>query len=194
MPKKHVYSKDVTGFGDFVYVDLLPEVRRARQFNTRIIIALLLTISITFVLIYIPYSSATFELEDINSINNDLQHELTLTQEEFDGYEIDLYAIEFEEDIDELSDVKTNFNDLYDYIEIYVNLNDGRINDIYFNLSSSEIVVTVSMVNNYRYSTLNNQLLNLPWVSNSVFTTPVKYGDDIEYKGVFSIEVNFDVE
>lgn len=194
MARRHVYAKDSTGYGDFVYVDLLPEVRRAKQFNMRIIIALLLTVSLTFVLVYIPYSSGTFELEDVNSDNNDLQHELTLTQEEFDGYEIDVDAIQFKKDIAAISLAKTNFNDLYDYLEIYVDLNDGRIEDVYFDLSSSEIVFTVSMVNNYRYSVLNNQILNLPWVSKSVYTSPSKFGDDIEYNAVYTVEVNLDVE
>jgi hypothetical protein len=194
MSKKHVYTKDLTGFGDFVYVDLLPEVRRAKQFNMRIIIALLLSVSLTFVLIYIPYSSATFKLEDINSDNNDLQHELALTQEEFEGYEINVEAIQFDKDITSIAATKTNFNDLYDYLEIFVDLNDGRIKDVYFDLSSGEIVFTVSMVNYSRYSILNNQILNLSWVSKSSFTDPNIFGDDIEYTGVYTIEVNLDAE
>lgn len=194
MPKKHVYAKDTTGFGDFVYVDLLPDVRRARQFNMRVIIALLITISFTFVLIYLPYSSATFELEDISSDNNDLQHELTLVNEEFTGNEIDLDAIAFQKDIDAISNLKTDYNDLYDYLFILVDLNDGRIKDAYFNMESAEIVITVSMVNNYRFNTLNNQILNLSWVVDSSYTDPVQYGDDIEYKGTFTIEVNLDAE
>lgn len=194
MPKKHVYTKDLTGFGDFVYVDLLPEVRRARQFNMRIIIALLVSVALTFVLVYLPYSSGTFELEDVNSDNNDLQHELMLTQEEFDGYEIDEDAIQFREDIDAIIKTKTDFNNLYDFLEIYVDLNDGRIDDVYFDLGSQEIVFTVSMVNPYRYDILNTQMLNLSWVSSSSYTGPNQYGDDIEYVGVYTIEVNLDAE
>lgn len=194
MAKKHIYTKDASGFGDFVYVDLLPEVRRAKQFNMRVIIALLLTVSVTFVLIYLPYSSGTFKYEDVSSDNNDLKHELVLTQEEYDGYEIDEEAIQFKEDIEELRNTKTDFNDLYDYLEIYVDLNDGRIRDVYYDFSSGEIVFTVTMVNNYRYSILNNQLINLPWVSSSTFTDPEKFGDDIEYSGVFTVGVNLDAE
>lgn len=194
MAKKYVYSKDTTGYGDFVYVDLLPEVRRARQFNMRIIILLLITVTVTFVLIYLPYSSATFELEDVNSENNDLVHELELTQEEFDGYEIDLDAIKFQEDIDGMTLSRTDINILYDSIQIYVDVNGGRIDDVSFSLNDEALVVTVSMVNNYRFSTLNKQILDLPWVLNSSYSDPAKYGGEIEYKAQFTIGVSYDAE
>lgn len=194
MPKKYVYSKDTTGYGDFVYVDLLPEVKRARQFNMRIIVLLLFTISITFVLVYIPYSSATFELEDVNSDNNDLKHELTLTQEEFDGYEIDMDAIHFQEDIDGLGLSQTDFNSLYDTIKIYVDVNGGTIKDINFLAYNNTIIITVSMVNNYRFSTLDLQLLSLDWVEDVVHTDPSKYSGEIEYSSQFTIEVKQDVK
>ena len=84
MAKRHVYSKDTHGYGDFVYVDLLPEVKRSRQFNANVIIALLYAIVLGFFLVYRPYSSAVFDLEAKYSENYDLKHELTLTQEEFE--------------------------------------------------------------------------------------------------------------
>jgi hypothetical protein len=194
MPKRHVYSKDTTGYGDFVYVDLLPEVRRARQFNMRVIVLLLITITVTFVLVYLPYSNATFELENINSENNDLVHELALTQEEYEGYEIDLDAIQFQEDISAMKITETDFNNLYDSIQIYVDVNNGRIKDVNFNLNNETIIFTVSMVNSYRFTTLNNQILDIDWVATSVYTDPVRYGNDVEYTAQFTIGVKYDAE
>ncbi len=49
--KKNVYQMDASGYGDFIYVNLLPEVKRSRQFNVNVIITLLFTIVIGFVLI-----------------------------------------------------------------------------------------------------------------------------------------------
>ena len=121
MPKRHVYSKDTTGYGDFVYVDLLPEVRRARQFNMRVIVLLLITITVTFVLVYL-------------------------------------------------------------------------IKVVSFNLNNETIIFTVSMVNSYRFTTLNNQILDIDWVATSVYTDPVRYGNDVEYTAQFTIGVKYDAE
>ena len=76
MAKKHVYSKDTTGFGDFIYVDLLPDVKRSRQFNVNVIIALLYAVVVGFIFIYLPYSDAVFHYEELSGINYDLKHEL----------------------------------------------------------------------------------------------------------------------
>lgn len=194
MAKRHVYSKDTTGYGDFVYVDLLPEVRRARQFNMRIIVLLLYTISITFVLIYIPYSSATFEREEINAINNDLKHELTLTQEEYEGYEIDLDAISFQEDIDGMELSQIDYTNVLDTIKIYCDINDGTIKDMNYSASNNSFSFSVSITQGYKFSTLEQQLLNLDWIESVTHTEPVKYNGEIQYTARFTIEVKTDVE
>ena len=86
MANRHVYMK---GNNDFVHVDLLPDVKRSRQFNVNVIVELTLAVVLSFVLIYIPYSRAIVDFEESNGINNNLKHELLLTQEEYDGYEIE---------------------------------------------------------------------------------------------------------
>ena len=37
MASKHIYAKSISGVSDFVYVDLLPDVKRSRQFNVNVI-------------------------------------------------------------------------------------------------------------------------------------------------------------
>lgn len=194
MAKKHVYSKDSTGFGDFVYVDLLPDVRRARQFNMNVILLLLLTIVLIFVFIYIPYSSATFDYEDLNAINNDYLHELALTQEEFDGNEIDLSAITFEDDIDELNKLRIDFNNLADDITLKIDLNNGIVRSITYSAISNEFEVEVAIVSQFSYNTINNQLVNLPWVEYSDYSTPERYGDEVFFTAIFVIGVDYNVE
>jgi|LGOV01.1.fsa_nt_gb hypothetical protein len=194
MSKKHVYSKDATGFGDFIYIDLLPEVRRSRQFNVNVIISLLFAIVLAFFLIYRPYSDATFLLEDVSSINYDLEHEFALTQEEFNGYEIDIEAISFEEDIHEMEKLRVNFNNLIDDIELIVDANSGRIKEITYNAETKEIRVTVAIVSQFSYNTLNNNLLSLEWVSSSIYGVPVRQPDQVEYTSIFVIGVDYNVE
>ncbi len=192
--KRHVYSKDQTGFGDFIYVDLLPEVKRARQFNVNVVVALLFAVILGFFLIYRPYRDATFELEEVTSRNNDLKHELTLTEEEFEGYEIDLSAIRFEEDIEAMRDLSVNFNNLIDDVHLIVDDNNGRIRNIAYDAVEQTMIIEISIVSQFSYNSLNNQLLNLSWVQASAYSTPTRPGGDVEYTSRFEIEVNFDVE
>ena len=194
MPKKHVYTKDSSGFGDFVYVDLLPEIRRSRQFNMNVILALLFAVVLGFFLIYRPYSTAIFELEELNAINNDYEHELVLTQEEFDMYEIDLDAIDFADDITAANKLRVDINNLVDDVELKVDSSNGRIRSIQYYAEIERMLVEVSIVSQFSFNTLNNQLLNLPWVEDSEHSVPVRYSDDVEYTSTFEIGVDYNVE
>ena len=104
MAKRFVYQKGMHGYSDFVYVDLLPHVKRARQFNVNVIVALLVLIILTYVLVFVPYSDKLYQYEDLKAQNNDLTHELTLTNEEYIGYEINEDLINFEGNIDHEKD------------------------------------------------------------------------------------------
>ncbi len=194
MPKKHVYSKDSTGYGDFIYVDLLPEVRRSRQFNMNVILALLFAVVLGFFVIYRPYSDAIFELEEVSSINSDLKHELKLTEEEFAGYEIDLEAIEFQSDIDQANLLRLNFNNLVDDVQLIVDVNGGRIKSINYDGEDGLLRVEVAIISQFSYNTLNNQLLSLDWVDTSIYTTPTRYAEEIEYTSIFVIGVDYNAE
>ena len=81
MAKKIIYSKGTGIKSDFVYVDLLPDVKRSREFNINVIIVITIAVVLSFVFIYIPYSRATVIFEESNGLNNDLNHELLLTQD-----------------------------------------------------------------------------------------------------------------
>jgi hypothetical protein len=194
MAKRHVYTKSANGLGDFVYVDLLPEVKRARQFNANVIIGLLFAVILSFIFIYMPYRDLTFEIEELNSLNNDLEHELALTNEEFAGYEIDLSVIEFQQDINNISELRMNFNNLIDDLELIVDLNGGRIDEVTYNIDRGEINIIVANVNEFSFSILNNSILNLEWVNRSNFSTPIPPGDETEYRSTFTIGVIQDVE
>ena len=182
MAKKHVYSKDTHGYGDFIYVDLLPEVKRSRQFNVNVIIALLYAIVLGFFLVYRPYSSAVFELENNYSDNYDLIHELTLTQEEFTGYEIDVDAIQFEQDIENANTLRIDFNDLLDTLQLKIDANAGTFESISYDADDAIIKLTVSFADQYRYNTLNTDILGIEWVLNSNYIIPTDGSNIYEYE------------
>ncbi len=190
MPKRHVYSKDTHGYGDFVYVDLLPEVKRSRQFNVNVVVALLYAIVLGFFLVYRPYSSAVFELENKYSDNYDLKHELSLTQEEFNGYKIDVAAIQFEKDIEAANYLRVDFNDLLDTLQLKIDANQGMFESISYDADESMIILTVSFADQYRYNTLNTDILGIDWVLSSDYIIPIDGSNMYQYE----IGVEYNVE
>lgn len=194
MGNKHIYAKSAGGASDFVYVDLLPEVKRSRQFNVNVIAALFLGVFLSFVLIYMPFRVSTEEFERLNALNNDLEHELTLTREEFSGYEIDLDTIAFEDNIELLRTYKVDFNNFFDDVELIADIHDGTISYIYYSAESSRLQLTIITSSPFTFNILNNDLLELDWVESSEFSVPVRTGDAVLYTATFVLGVDRDVE
>jgi septal ring factor EnvC (AmiA/AmiB activator) len=194
MAKKFVYQKSEHGFGDFVYVDLLPEVKRPRQFNVNVIISLLFAVVLVWVLIFTPITARTATLEDLKSWNNDLHYEYELAEEEFAGYGIDLEVLAFEENIDGLSNYRVDFNNLLDDVELEIAKVDGDITKVIYSAENQELRVTVQLNNYYYYNNLNHNLLNLPWVSSTDQTDPERLGDTNIWSATYILEVNPNVE
>lgn len=193
MAKDFVYEKGVNSIGDFIYVDLLPQTRRGRQFNSNVILALLFALVLLFLLVFWPYRQLTNEFEALNDTNNDLQHELTLTQEEFEGYHIDLELVEYEQQINNLTTYRTDFNNLMDDVELQVtdSVIGGRITFIRYSAQSEKLTVTVVLTEKINFNILDSMFESLEWVSASnTTTTPQRIGDTVEWEQTFVLEVN----
>lgn len=198
MAKKLVYAKGFDGVSDFVHVDLLPEVKRSRQFNMNVIIALTLAVVLSFVLIYMPFRAATEEFEEINGLNNDLQHELLLTTEELYGYEINTDTIAFEDQIDFLVLQKVDFNNLLDDLKIIIALKNinysTTLTEISYDSNLEQFSIVVESTSNDIFNHINNDFLNLGWVSNSTYSQPVQLQDAVLWRSTFTIGVDSDAE
>jgi len=191
MAKKIVYSKGFDGVSDFVYVDLLPDVKRSRQFNMNVIITLTFAVVMSFVLIYIPFRAVTEEFELVNGINNDKKHQLLLTNEELIGYEINLETIEFETQIDKLEQSKVDFIDLFYDIKQLVrskNINfTTTLEKVTYNSSTNTFDIMVESTSKDLFNHLNNDFLDLDWV-------PDQLSNIVLWQSVFTIGVDNDVE
>jgi hypothetical protein len=196
MAKRYVYEKSINGIGDFVYVDLLPEVKRARQFNVNVIFALLFALVLSYTLVFLPFRDATIEFEELNGINNDLRHELMLTEEEFEGYNIDLALVDYERQIDSLSTYRVDFNILLDDVELQVDnpLVNGKISFISYSAQNQELIVAVTVTDKNNYTFLDMLFEGLDWVEDSSNTEAERIGDTVEFTSTFTLEVNADVE
>jgi len=192
--KKNVYVKGQYGVSEFIYVDLLPEVKRMRQFNGQVIVILLLFVVLSFVLVFLPYNNLISEFEEKNGINQDLKHELQLTQEEFAGYEIDVSTINFAQDIDGLYEYALDYPGFLGDITLVTKQYNADLIDFSFSLAESGIAVTVSMATFYQFEELNSQLHNIPWVTSSEYTSPQRIGNEVVYHSTFTLGVDFNVE
>lgn len=198
MAKKVVYSKGFEGFSDFVYVDLLPDVKRPRQFNMNVILVLTFAVVLAFVLVYMPFRNTTDEFEDVNGLNSDLRHELLLTNEELHGYEIDQITILFEDNIGELALYKVDYNYLLDDLKILIELKNinytTELTRISYNSILNTFDITVESTSNDIYNYLNNGFLNLEWVSYSTYDQPVQVTGAVLWNSTFTIGVDNDAE
>ena len=141
-----------------------------------------------------PFRTATNQFEALNSENNDLRHELELTREEFEGFNINLENIAFEEEINNLESHKVDFNNYLDDVELLVNLSDGRIISTVYTANNSQLEITVVISSSFAYSILNNNFLELPWVNVSSYSNPSLAGDSVLYSSTFSLGVDIDAE
>lgn len=193
MAKKHVYQKSISGVSDFVYVDLLPEVKRARQFNMNVIIAGTLAVILVWGLIFIPYRQKTEDFEALNGHNNDLKHRLNLKNEELLLHEIDTSIIQFEQDIINLEELSIDFNQYLDEINLLV-APYGAVTEILYSAETSTLRVSVIMIND-RFAVLENDFQEIDWVVEDGVTRTDEedYGDVYELVH-YTLEVNQDVE
>lgn len=164
MAKKFVYQKSASGVSDFVYVDLLPQVKRASQFNMNVIIAGTLAVVATYFFIFIPYRQQTELFEEKNGMLNDLSHRVTLKQEEQILHEIDLDVIEFEDEKNELEGLSVNFNLLLLDIKEEIQENTGDLKEVFYSAETELLQVKVTHKQELSDSTFQEAFLNIDWV------------------------------
>ena len=191
MAKKYVYSQGMHGVNDFIYIDLLPDVKRAGQFNIKVIIGLLFLIVSTFVLIFIPYSTRIAEYEELNSLNNDLKVELDLTKEEYIGFEINPNNIDFEDDIETIDEMRVDIKSIIDDIQLKVNPYNGSVERVSFNAAKSTISVDINVNNLSYFSSLNSDLLELPWVTSISPITAKLLDNGFTHQATFTLGVDY---
>ena len=193
MAKKYVYQKSERGVSDFVYVDLLPEVKRARQFNMNVIIAGTIAVVATYFFIFVPFRMATNEYEEVNGHYNDLQHRLDLKEEERMLHEINLDIINFEQDINQLHGLNVDLNNYLDEINIAADFRGGEVIEVIYNVEQETLLVRVIMINDQYFPILRNDFLAFDWVYQVSSSKKEDYGS-IYQVVQYTLEVTPDAE
>ncbi|PAT02347.1 hypothetical protein CI105_03120 [Candidatus Izimaplasma bacterium ZiA1] len=200
MADRKVYSKSSTSRSDFVYVNLLPDVKRARQFNVNILLIVFFTVLLTGVIIFIPYRNRTEQLSSLNGDNSDLSYALILANEELRGYEINLNTIHFYNRLTEVEnltvDVNSYISEVQDKIDTILEspLVNGEVASFNYDLENNTLEVVVRFSSISTFTTLNNRFNDLDWVIRSTNTEPIQSGVLVLYESTYSLEVDYNAE
>lgn len=200
MADRKVYSKSSTSRSDFVYVNLLPDVKRARQFNVNILLIVFFTVLLTGVIVFIPYRNRTEQLSSLNGDNSDLSYALILANEELRGYEINLNTIHFYNRLTEVEnltvDVNSYISEVQDKIDTILEspLVNGEVASFNYDLENNTLEVVVRFSSISTFTTLNNRFNDLDWVIRSTNTEPIQSGVLVLYESTYSLEVDYNAE
>ncbi len=167
---------------DFIYVDLLPHMRRPRQFNVNIILIVLIAVAATWLLIYWPLSGRQEMLDDALNRNNDLQIQRDLIDEQIAVYRIDEDRITLMENIDTALEHQLEVMEYRDDLLAAIHRveSGASIKSLNVDISANTITLRVELTRNLSYENVNIEFLELPFVKNSTY-------DD---SGLYTLEVH----
>lgn len=197
MAERKVYLKSAALRSDFVYVDLLPDLKRTRQFNVNVLFTVLFAVLLTYFVIYLPYRKVSDELSVLNGINNDLNYALILANEERRGYEIDLDTLAFQNDLLVAENLTVNVNDYINDVNNQVEELGGDSISFSYDLDENVLLVTVGFYNEYAsFVDLNDYFLSdeITWIIDSPDVDPEQTGIVGYYKATYSLGVDYNAE
>lgn len=196
MAERKVYLKSAALRSDFVYVDLLPDLKRTRQFNVNVLFTLLFAVLLTYFIIYLPYRNVSDELSELNGLNNDLNYALILANEERRGYEINTDIIAFQTDLYIAENLQVDINKYIKEVDDEVTALGGDSRSFIYDLDENELVVIVGFSDYYTtFQTLNDNLIdNLDWIVSSPVPDPIQTGIVGYYKATYRLGVDYNAE
>jgi len=184
MPNRRYEGKD-SEQSEFVYVDLLPNIRRPRQFNVNIILIVLVTVFFTWLLIYWPLNSRQEEYDAALERLNDLRTQESFIEEQIETYRIDRNRINLSDSIEAARDHQVHVMHHISDLEVEIDRIDSNasIEVIRFDLSDNLIILRVPLQRTVDYSGLNRRFIDLPFVIDSSYSIS---------SSEFTLEVDFD--
>ena len=115
------------------------------------------------------------------------------------AYRVDYGAdggINFEGDIEDLEEFKVDFNFLLDDLKIQIELKNinysTTLTEIQYDAAQNVFIITVESTSNDIFNHLNNDFLNLEWVSGSSYSQPQQLSNVVLWKSTFMIDSLFE--
>jgi len=193
MPNRRYMGKE-TGEHEFIYVDLLPNVKRPRQFNVNILYIVLIAVAASWFLVYMPLANRQETLDRVLEQNNDMVNQLLLLNEEVTGYRIEQNRIDFSNQLDRVELMQTNYLDVYQPVRNIISNYNGQITQLRYDAVTEELQVVVILNTEFVFQNLNLELLEQDFVTYSSHTTPTQQAGTVRYRATYTIGVDINVE
>ena len=193
MANRKYQSKYTQESNEFIHVDLLPNVRRPRQFNVNVLYVVLIAVILSWLIIYLPLSSRQERLNEALTLNNNLQNQLLLVNEELIGYNIQQHRIEFANAIENAEALQIGFAEYLVLFEEDVTGYGGSIVFVRYDAVGGRFIVEVILNTLDDFQELAWDFEEYTFVTDATFTSPLLTPGG-RRRAEFILEVDFDAE
>ncbi len=111
------HKKATRTSNDFIQIDLLPEMRRPRNFNVNILLLVLIAVVASWLIIYLPLTTRQENLDNALETRSDLRFERDLLLEEIVGYNIEQDRLTLQDRLQQAEALGIDFFYYYDWFE-----------------------------------------------------------------------------
>ncbi len=194
MANRKYMGKSQINTHEFIYVDLLPDVKRPRQFNANILFVVLFGVALSWFIVYMPLNGRQEELNRVSEIRHDLQHQRVLMAEEIAGYSIDEDRFEFYNQLRLIESLEGDYQMQYQPLKTRIEQQGGQVISLNYDHFSSAFRIQVSLANVFMFENLMFDLLELDFVESIRFDNPQPVSGSIRHRATYTIEVNRDAQ
>lgn len=193
MANRKYQGRSVSGTNDFIHIDLLPDVKRPRQFNVNILLLVLIAVFASWLIIYLPLTTRQERLDNALEERSDLQYELLLVNEERVGYNIEQERVTFLSYIENANSLKIEFMDYHTQISNVIEA-EGLIDAVFYDGLTKTYTYRVDTSNAATFDVIRFSLIDLPFVINVEYQENFQGDNNSLRQAEFEIEVDTNVE
>ena len=193
MPNRKYQGKEREG-SEFIYVDLLPEMRRPRQFNVNILLIVLIAVALSWLVVYLPLSGRQERLDEVLEERNDLRNERDMIGGIITSYRLDADRITFMENIERVEALQNSYTQYKEDMSsalVEIDLDSEMINFRYDH-ANREIVFRVTMSRRIHFPNLEMEIYEHPYVENIAYPEPSSPEGSTRYTTTITVEVDPD--
>ncbi len=179
---------------EFITVDLLPDVRRPRQFNVNVILIVLVAVFFTWLLIYWPLTARQNDLDKALELNNDLENALQHLSEQEEAYRLDNEIITFYGHVNQIRDLQFDFHTLDQDIQAAIRSSEPTAHFLFYQYNAATQVYTirVSLMHYFIFEDVLIDLYELDYVIRATHGSIMSPEHTTRYEAAFRIEVDID--
>ncbi len=193
MPNRRFQGRNLPE-NEFITVDLLPDVRRPRQFNVNIILIVLVAVFFAWLLIYWPLSARQNDLDAALELNNDLANVEEMLEEQVSEYRIDPNVLTFADQIERIDALYTDYENLDKGIQSAILAIEPSAEFMYYSYDAvtQRYTIRMSLSHFLMFDDVLIGLYELDYVLDATNNEPTSPTDTSRYEARFIIEVDID--